>query len=269
MATWCWVHFQSNVNYHYCVHTSSSLCSLWLGEGLSMLLPYLPILCYPLPLHSSDLFNHVCDLCLFSYPMFIFCPGMWCLTYSFPSLFVRLLACSLLGWWVPMFPRRVSLLEVCMNCRLVSSNIFQCYPWRCHGAWRMLFIRPWFFFESPCLCFCLWCCISVPDRCSFQCSRSECCWNILVCCFPSLPLSLTCSSSANSCSICRSSCGVLAHMSMSSAKWRWLRYSRFIFTPLVSQVSHQNMFLSAAINNLGNMVSPCHTPLLLLILLSI
>ena len=31
---------------------SSSLCShsvLWLGEGLSMLLPHLPILCYPLP----------------------------------------------------------------------------------------------------------------------------------------------------------------------------------------------------------------------------
>ena len=37
--------------------------------------------------------------------------------------------------------------------------------------------------------------------------------------------------------------------------------------PLVSQVSHRNMFLSAAVNSLGDMVSPCRTPLLMLILL--
>ena len=200
---------------------------------------------------------------------------MWCLTYSFPYLFVRLLACSLLGWWVPMFPRRMSLLEVRMSCRRVSSSMFQCYPWRCRGAWRMLSIRPWFLFKSPCLCFCLWCCISVPCTCSFQRSRSDCCWHILVCHFPSSTFvfdllifrpwfSL---SSANSCSICCSSCGVLAHMSMSSAKRRWLRYSPSTFKPLVSKDSRRNMLSSAAVHNLGDMISPCRTPLLILILL--
>ena len=78
--------------------------------------------------------------------MFVFCPGMWCLTYTFPSVFVRLLVCSL-------FPRCISLLEVRMSCRLVSLVMFQCYPWRCRGAWRMLSIRQWFFFKSPYLCF--------------------------------------------------------------------------------------------------------------------
>ena len=139
-----------------------------------------------------------------------FCPSMWCLTYSFPSLFVRLLGCSLLGYWVAMFTRRMSLLEIRMSWRLVSSSIFQYY----RGAWRMLSIRPWFFFESPCLGFCLWCCLAVPGRCSFQRSQSECCWHILMCRFPSTPLSSTCSS-ANSCSICCSSCVVLEPMSMS------------------------------------------------------
>ena len=111
-------------------------------------------------------------------------------------LFVRLLACSLLGWWVPMFPRRMSLLEVCNSCRLVSSSMFQYYPWRCRGACRMLSIQPRFFFESPFVLFvCLRCCIAAPGRCSFQRSRSECCWHILVCRFLSSPLSSTCSSS--------------------------------------------------------------------------
>ena len=41
-----------------------------------------------------------------------FSPGMWCLIYSFPSLFVRLLDYSLHEWWVPMFPCCMSLLEV-------------------------------------------------------------------------------------------------------------------------------------------------------------
>ena len=118
------------------------------------------------------------------------------------------------------------------------------------------------------------CCTSVPDRSSFRCSRSECCWHILVCCFPSPFVfdlfifrpwySL---SSANSCSICCSSCGVLAHTSMSSAKWKWQRYSPSIFKPLVSQVSRRNMLWRAAINSLGGTVSPCRTPLLVLILL--
>ena len=42
----------------------------------------------------------------------------------------------------------MSLLEVCMSCTLVSSSIFRCYPWRCRGAWRMLFIRPWFWLHA-------------------------------------------------------------------------------------------------------------------------
>ena len=33
-----------------------------------------------------------------------------------------------------MFPRRMSLLEVCMSCRFVSSSMFQCYPCICRGA---------------------------------------------------------------------------------------------------------------------------------------
>ena len=164
--------------YIYISSASSSLCSHsvpWLGEGLSMLLPHLPILRYPLPdcsssrlvvsltfrrsscrsfpfvvfpggdtqcpsvilyhagvpspdsLPSSDLFNHVRELGLFSYPdVCFFCPEMWCLTYSFPSLFVWLLACSLHIWWVPVFLRRMSLLEIRMSCRFVSSDMFQC-----------------------------------------------------------------------------------------------------------------------------------------------
>ena len=74
-------------------------------------------------------------------------------------------------------------------------------------------------------------------------------------------------SSANSCCSCCSSCGVLAHMSMSSAKRRWLRYSPSIFKPLVSQVSRRNMVSSAAVNSLDDMVSLCRTRLLMLILL--
>jgi len=37
-------------------------------------------------------FSLIFTRCLF------FCPGMWCLTHCFPSLFVRLLASSLLVW---------------------------------------------------------------------------------------------------------------------------------------------------------------------------
>ena len=93
---------------------------------------------------------------------------MWCLAYSFPYLFVRLLTWYLLDWWVPMFPRRMSLLEVRMSCRLISSSRFQCYPWSCQGISRMLSIRPWFFFTSPCLELCIWWSISVSDSRSFQ-----------------------------------------------------------------------------------------------------
>ena len=180
---------------------------------------------------------------------------------------LRLLVCSLLGWWVPLFPRRVTLLEVRMSCRFVSSSMFQCYSWR--SAWRKLSILPWFFFESPCLGFCLWCCISVPGRRSFQRSWSECCWyigvsvSIITFVFdlfifrPWLSVS-----SANSCSICCSSCGVLAHMSMSSAKQRWLSSSLSIVKNLVSRVSRRNMHSSAVGDSLGVMVFPCESRLL-------
>ena len=68
-------------------------------------------------------------------------------------------------------------------------------------------------------------------------------------------------SSDSSCSICCSYCGV----SMSSAKRRWERNSLSIFTPLFSQFNLLNMLSSVAVNNLGEMVSPCLTPLLILI----
>ena len=74
-------------------------------------------------------------------------------------------------------------------------------------------------------------------------------------------------SSVNFCSICCSSCGVLAHMSLSSAKRRWLRYPPSIFKPLVFQVIHRNMPSSAAVNSLSDMVSPCRTPLMVFIFL--
>ena len=190
-----------------------------------------------------------------------FYSAMWCSTYSFPSLFVLLPACSLLGWWVPMFPRRMSKLEVRMRYRFVSSSMFQCYPWRCRSTWRMLSIWAWFFIESNCLGFCLWCCISVPCTRSFQPSRSVCCWDMLVCRFYHQCLWLvhlqTLIFTYISCSICCSSCGVLAHMPyeyvVSDAK---IKYSLSIFKPLVSQVSHRKMFPSTAVNSL---VSPCRT----------
>ena len=58
---------------------------------------YLADMPCPHPLPSSDLFNHVLS-CLFSYPNVCFLSRYVMLKYSFPSLFVRLLACSLLGW---------------------------------------------------------------------------------------------------------------------------------------------------------------------------
>ena len=59
-------------------------------------------------------------------------------------------------------------------------------------------------------------------------------------------------STSNLCSIRCSSCDVLAHMSMSSAKPRWLRYSPSIFKLLVSQVIFRNTFSSAVVNSLGD-----------------
>ena len=72
-------------------------------------------------------------------------------------------------------------------------------------------------------------------------------------------------SSDSSCSICCSSCGVSVHRNMSSAKRRLERNSPSIFTPLCSQFNLLNMLSNVAVNSLGEMVSPCLTPLLILI----
>ena len=72
-------------------------------------------------------------------------------------------------------------------------------------------------------------------------------------------------SSDSSCSICCSSCGVSVHRNMSSAKPRFERNSPSIFTPLFSQFNLLNMLSNVAVNSLGEMVSPCLTPLLILI----
>ena len=68
-------------------------------------------------------------------------------------------------------------------------------------------------------------------------------------------------SSDSSCSICCSSCGVSVHRNMSSAKRRLERNSPSIFRPLFSQFNLLNMLSNFAVNSLGEMVSPCLTPL--------
>ena len=72
-------------------------------------------------------------------------------------------------------------------------------------------------------------------------------------------------SSDSYCSICCSYCGVSVHMNMSSAKRRLERNYPSIFTPLFSQFNLLNMLSNVAVNSLGEMVSPCLTPLLILI----
>ena len=52
---------------------------------------------------------------------------------------------------------------------------------------------------------------------------------------------------------------------MSSAKQRLVRNYPSIFTPLFSQFNLLNMLSSVPVNSLGDMVSPCLTPLLILI----
>ena len=73
-------------------------------------------------------------------------------------------------------------------------------------------------------------------------------------------------SSDSSCSIiCCSYCGVPVHRYMSSAKRRLERNSPSIFTLLFSQFNLLNMLSNVAVNSLGEMVSSCLTPLLILI----
>ena len=58
-------------------------------------------------------------------------------------------------------------------------------------------------------------------------------------------------------------------MNMSSAKRRLARNSPSIITPLFFQFNLLNMLSNGAVNSLGDMVSPCLTPLLILILFSL
>ena len=74
-----------------------------------------------------------------------------------------------------------------------------------------------------------------------------------------------CMETDSSCSICCSSCGVTVHRNMSSAKRRLERNSPSIFKPLFSQFNLLNVLSNVAVNSLGEMVSPCLTPLLILI----
>ena len=69
-----------------------------------------------------------------------------------------------------------------------------------------------------------------------------------------------------SCSIGCSSCGVYVHKYISSAKRRVVINSPSIFTSLFSQFNRRNILSSAAVNNLGEKLSPCLIPLLILIL---
>ena len=72
-------------------------------------------------------------------------------------------------------------------------------------------------------------------------------------------------SSDGSFSICCSSCGVSVHRNISSAQRRLEINSPSILTPLFSQFNLLNMLSNVAVNSLGEMVSPCHIPLLILI----
>ena len=71
-------------------------------------------------------------------------------------------------------------------------------------------------------------------------------------------------SSDSSCSICCSYCGETVPRNISSAKRR-LGKAPSIFTPLFSQFNLVNMLFNVAVNSFGELVSPCLTPLLILI----
>ena len=72
-------------------------------------------------------------------------------------------------------------------------------------------------------------------------------------------------SSDSSRSICCSTCSVSVRRNMSSSTRRWERNYPSIFAPLFSQFNLLNMISNVAVNSLGEMVSPCLIPLLILI----
>ena len=116
----------------------------------------------PDPLQCSDFIKIKSATFVFLLPRFLFLSlGMLCLTYFFPSLMiVRLLDCSLPGWWVPCFH------IICHSWKYAcvvkfSLRKFQSYPRWCRVNLQMFSSRAWFFFKSSCLGFCLCCCIAV------------------------------------------------------------------------------------------------------------
>ena len=81
----------------------------------------------PGPRPSSHLFNHVCDLCLFSYSCVFL--SRYVIFNILLSIFVCAAASLFFAWVVNAHvSRRMSLLEVRMSCRFVSSSMSQCYP---------------------------------------------------------------------------------------------------------------------------------------------
>ena len=70
----------------------------------------------------------------------------------------------------------------------------------------------------------------------------------------------------SSCSICCSYCGVSLHWNMSSAERILEKNYPSIFTPLFLQFNFLNITSNVAVNSLGEMVSLCLTPLLIMII---
>ncbi len=64
----------------------------------------------PGPLPASDLFNHVCNLCVFSYPDVLF-GVLVCDVNILLSICVCATAGLLVAWLVSAFPRGISLLH--------------------------------------------------------------------------------------------------------------------------------------------------------------
>ena len=183
---------------------------------------------------------------------------MWCLTYLCPCLFVWLLACSFLGPCI----RAVCHIRTCLfkHVPVLPRNISR-YFGKCYS---------WFFWGSPCshvlvfvsgvVSLSLVACNVIYQR---GVAYIGACLVSIITCFPSCSLSYPDFLTGSSCSICCSMRGVVMHIRTSLARRRWLRYSPSILKLLVFQAYD----VGCCLNSLCDMVSPCHTPLLMLMLL--
>ena len=104
----------------------------------AMSIGYLAFYCHAREVHFRLLTCSITSVTfVFELNLMSFCPDVLRVTCFFPYLFVRLLVYSLSGWWVPMFPRRMSLLEVRMTCRLWRGWHFgDGYDYRCFPEGR-------------------------------------------------------------------------------------------------------------------------------------